>query len=82
MIIVKANKVSKMKKKYQTNIKVNITVYFVFLSSAHDRSNVVSPVILEMRSSLPALNEGEEILARWSDEGWYYSGKINFTYYT
>lgn len=32
--------------------------------------------LLELRKSLPVLREGEEVLARWSDEGWYFRGIV------
>ncbi|XP_021341552.1 uncharacterized protein LOC110442323 isoform X2 [Mizuhopecten yessoensis] len=32
--------------------------------------------LLEQRKSLPVLREGEEVLARWSDEGWYFRGIV------
>ena len=36
----------------------------------------MSAFALEMRKSLPPLHVGEEVLARWSDEGWYYRGTV------
>ena len=36
------------------------------------------PALLILRKSLPSLREGEEVLARWSDEGWYYRGNLTF----
>ena len=42
-----------------------------------DQSDTRTPFLLELRSSLPELDFGEEVLACWSDEGWYYRG----TYY-
>ncbi|KAK3099856.1 hypothetical protein FSP39_010823 [Pinctada imbricata] len=36
----------------------------------------VSPGLLRLRKSLPVLREGEEVLARWSDEGWYFRGVV------
>ncbi|CAC5414532.1 unnamed protein product [Mytilus coruscus] len=34
------------------------------------------PGLLILRRSLPHLREGEEVLARWSDEGWYFRGIV------
>ena len=34
------------------------------------------PFVMSLRVSLPAVGNGEEVLARWSDDGWYYRGKI------
>jgi len=31
-------------------------------------------VIQQMRSCLSAVAEAEQVLARWSDDGWYYQG--------
>ncbi|XP_074651656.1 von Willebrand factor A domain-containing protein 3B-like [Tubulanus polymorphus] len=39
-----------------------------------------STVQLEMRLANLPLKEGEEVLARWSDEGWYYRGTIAKVY--
>lgn len=36
----------------------------------------VKSSLLELRKSLPVLREGEEVLARWSDEGWYFRGIV------
>ena len=33
------------------------------------------PGLLLLRKSLPRLRVGEEVLARWSDEGWYFRGR-------
>ena len=46
-----------------------------FLSSAASPM-ATPPFLLELRQSLASLPEGEEVLARWSDEGWYYRGII------
>lgn len=35
----------------------------------------VTSGLLKLRKSLPCLREGEEVMARWSDEGWYFRGK-------
>ncbi|XP_071086987.1 von Willebrand factor A domain-containing protein 3B-like [Haliotis cracherodii] len=34
-----------------------------------------SLALLEMRKSLPPVKDREEVLARWTDEGWYYRGR-------
>lgn len=34
------------------------------------------PFLLELRQKLPHVPEGDEVLARWSDEGWYYRGIV------
>ena len=34
------------------------------------------PFVMNLRMSLPAVDNGEEVLARWSDDGWYYRGKV------
>ena len=34
------------------------------------------PFIVNLRMSLPPVPSGEEVLARWSDDGWYYRGKM------
>ncbi|XP_013387557.1 von Willebrand factor A domain-containing protein 3B [Lingula anatina] len=37
---------------------------------------IVIPSIVRLRQSLPPADVGEEVLARWSDDGWYYRGTI------
>ena len=44
--------------------------------TAHDPVDATAPFLLGMRQSLAALPDGEEVLARWSDEGWYYRGIV------
>jgi len=38
------------------------------------RSKEVKGVMQHMRRCLPAVAEGEQVLARWADDGWYYQG--------
>ena len=35
---------------------------------------IVTPRLLQLRRSLPTLQPAEEVLARFSDDGWYYRG--------
>ena len=44
-----------------------------------DTQEGTAPFLLEMRRALPSLPEGEEVLARWSDEGWYYRASSDMT---
>ena len=48
----------------------------MFSFTARDPPAYTPPFILELRKLLPKLVDGEEVLARWSDEGWYYRGTI------
>ena len=48
------------------------TMCFFFL--ARDDVKPVPPLMLEVRRTAPPLREGDEVLSRWSDEGWYYRG--------
>lgn len=36
------------------------------------RDLTVDEKILQLRAELPRVNLGEEVLAKWSDDGWYY----------
>ena len=42
--------------------------------AAHERVRILPPQLVAMRHSLGQLQRGDEVLARWSDEGWYYQG--------
>ena len=48
---------------------------------AHEKVRVLPPEVIEMRRSLSKLARGDEVLARWSDEGWYYQGTHNIPNY-
>ena len=48
---------------------------------AHEKVRVLPPEVIEMRRSLSKLSRGDEVLARWSDEGWYYQGTHNSLLY-
>lgn len=55
-------------------------------STAAPTGALVTPNLLKIRKTLPPLREGEEVLARWSDEGWYFRGVVqqdceDFSYY-
>ena len=41
---------------------------------AADSDDEAMPFAMKMRSRLPCLEAGEEVLARWTDDGWYYRG--------
>ncbi|CAH1777455.1 unnamed protein product [Owenia fusiformis] len=43
---------------------------------SRNQPDFTPPALLELRRSLPKLKEGEEVLARWGDEGWYYRGTL------
>ncbi|PVD34305.1 hypothetical protein C0Q70_05576 [Pomacea canaliculata] len=43
-------------------------------SVIEDEQPIITPRLLRLRRSLPALNVAEEVLARFSDDGWYYHG--------
>lgn len=51
-------------------------LYFAFAFFFIDKVHEKMPGLLILRKSLPHLREGEEVLARWSDEGWYFRGKV------
>ena len=51
-----------------------ITKLFFFLSSLLARLPPDQDPAVELGSISGALEIGEEVLARWSDEGWYYRG--------
>lgn len=42
--------------------------------TSNDQTKI--PSLLLLRKSLPRLREGEEVLARWTDEGWYFRGIV------
>ena len=49
--------------------------FIVCISSADaEKKDRLRSPILKLRRSLRVLKEGEEVLARWSDDGWYYNG--------
>lgn len=54
-------------------------IYNMVLILIETPSSVQAPEVtsglLKLRKSLPCLREGEEVMARWSDEGWYFRGK-------
>lgn len=54
-------------------------IYNMVLILLETPSSVQAPEVtsglLKLRKSLPCLREGEEVMARWSDEGWYFRGK-------
>jgi hypothetical protein len=50
-----------------------ITIKFIFTVKSDEKEAI--PSLLLLRKSLPRLREGEEVLARWADEGWYFRGK-------
>jgi len=61
----------------------NVIYYKYYYYIEHNKISVdiiasddqqTTPFLLELRSSLPEIRDGEEVLARWSDEGWYYRG--------
>ncbi len=35
------------------------------------------PLLMQLRMSLPHVTSGEEVLARWADDGWYYRGELS-----
>lgn len=38
---------------------------------------LVTPRLMRLRRTLPALNVAEEVLARFADDGWYYRGTVH-----
>ena len=63
--------------KYYTTISFHFKKDVIILGysfAVHSEKNVRPAALLKLRRSLPRVREGEEVLARWSDEGWYYSG--------
>lgn len=55
---------------------IEILYFLLFASFFLDKVHEKMPGLLILRKSLPHLREGEEVLARWSDEGWYFRGKV------
>ena len=44
--------------------------------SSAGTSYIESPDILGAQQRLPGLRVDQEVLARWSDDGWYYRGRV------
>eukprot|EP00105_Crassostrea_gigas_P022697 XP_011442307.1 PREDICTED: uncharacterized protein LOC105338748 isoform X2 [Crassostrea gigas] len=86
----KLKKKLKKRKKYEKSVKSNTAVIAVEDSDDSDDSKMklrpetpssvqapeVTSGLLKLRKSLPCLREGEEVMARWSDEGWYFRGVV------
>ena len=47
--------------------------YLRIYYAANGHKDGIPLIVLEMRKRAAAA-EGEEVLARWADEGWYYRG--------
>ena len=61
---------------HKTEQKQKMSLILVSAPLFLSAPDMVTAVALEMRRTLPVLHPGEEVLARWSDEGWYYRGTI------
>lgn len=51
------------------------SIFIVPDSPSSVQAPEVTSGLLKLRKSLPYLREGEEVMARWSDEGWYFRGR-------
>ena len=47
---------------------------FCLLFSEEEEAPLLTPRLLRLRRTLPELQVAEEVLARFSDDGWYYRG--------